>query len=517
MPFLPKSRCCKDINTRFQLLHMCSSQISLQHLEQQLGPTSNSRPPELQLGGLLSALPHHRHLSAQVGEHINREITGSSRHSLCYSYLKVSEPSQGLPQFLSVIHLDNQPIARYDILNGKTVPLVPWIEVEEMRTPERMFGADLEQLSELNHQTGWLHTWQVDLGCELREDGSKRGFLHYGYDGMDFISFDKETLRWVPAQPQARMVKEKREDDPRQSQRNKFFLEETCIEWLQRYLSYQKGALKKTEPPVGKVTGKVVDDSIEVFICQAFGFYPKEIQATWTRDREVCKYETLPRNVAPNSDGTYYIWLSIEIDPKERDHFRCHIEHEGLQEPLILAFKEDPARTWWIPVGIVAAIILVAFLFQICWRSIPAGTRLLSLPSAPLIASLPALRPSILHPVRSRRPFSAFLRTNKMFLGCHALPRLSHGISTAVSRRSSVLSFLQKAVSPKKAASSARLHQTPTPTPSLRLNRPPLLAAVSLGVPPPTGGDIPSPQAHNNRGTKWPVGSDPTSTASDLD
>ncbi|XP_070592589.1 major histocompatibility complex class I-related gene protein-like [Erythrolamprus reginae] len=294
---------------------------------------------------------------------------GSSRHSLCYSYLKVSEPSQGLPQFLSVVHLDDHPIARYDILNGKTVPLVPRMEEEEMKAPERMFRADLEQLAELNHQTGVLHIWQVYLSCELSEDGSKRGFLHYGHDGMDFIRFDKKTLRWLAAQPQAEKVKETWEDDPRRSQRNKVFLEETCIEWLQRHLSYQKEALKKTEPPLGKVTGKVVNDSLEVLICQVFGFYPKEIQATWMRDQEVCKYETLPRNVAPNSDGTYYIWLSIEIDPKERDHFRCHIEHEGLQEPLILAFKEDPARTWWIPVGIVAAIISGAFLFLIYqWR-----------------------------------------------------------------------------------------------------------------------------------------------------
>ncbi|ETE57379.1 Major histocompatibility complex class I-related protein, partial [Ophiophagus hannah] len=66
----------------------------------------------------------------------------------------------------------------------------------------------------------------------------------------------------------------------------------------------------------------MVDDNLEVLICQAFGFYPKEIQATWRRDGEACKYETLPRNVAPNSDGTYYISLSIDIDPKERDRFR---------------------------------------------------------------------------------------------------------------------------------------------------------------------------------------------------
>ncbi|ETE56778.1 Major histocompatibility complex class I-related protein, partial [Ophiophagus hannah] len=251
-------------------------------------------------------------------------LAGSPRHSLSYSYLKVSEPSQGLPQFLFVLHLDDQPIAQYDDRTSQMVPLVPWMGAEEARTlegPERIFRTDLEWLSKLSHQTEGLHTWQLVLGCELKEDESKGGFLHYAYNGMDFISFDKETLRWVTAQPQAQKVKEKWEDDPRRSQRNIVYLDETCIQKMQKYLSYQKEALKKTEPPVGKVTRKVVDDSLEVLICQAFGFYPKEIQAIWTRDGEACQYETLPRNVAPNSDRTYYLWLSIEIDPKERDHF----------------------------------------------------------------------------------------------------------------------------------------------------------------------------------------------------
>ncbi|ETE56249.1 Major histocompatibility complex class I-related protein, partial [Ophiophagus hannah] len=94
-----------------------------------------------------------------------------------------------------------------------------------------------------------LHTWQAILGCELREDGSKGGFLHYGYDGWDFISFDKETLRWVTAQPQAQKVKEKWEEDTGWSESNKIFLEETCIERLQRYLSHWKRTLEKTGKP----------------------------------------------------------------------------------------------------------------------------------------------------------------------------------------------------------------------------------------------------------------------------
>ncbi|KAG8127366.1 hypothetical protein E2320_014294 [Naja naja] len=271
-------------------------------------------------------------LGAALGSFLPGGLCGSPSHSLCYYYLHLSEPSQGLPQSFIGGYLDEQPISRYDRLTRTIEPLVPWMEEAEKETfqvLEWVIGTDLEKLSKSIHQTEAQGRWE------------QRRFLHYGYDGMDFISFDKEPLRWVAAQPQAQKVKEKWEDHPGQSQRKKFYLEKTCIEWLQRYLPYQKKTMQRTEPPVGKVTYKVVDDSLEVLTCQAFGFYPKEIQATWTRDGEACKYETLSKNVAPNSDGTYYIQLSIEIDPKEREHFQCYLEHEGLQEPLVLALKEE--------------------------------------------------------------------------------------------------------------------------------------------------------------------------------
>ncbi|XP_039188196.1 zinc-alpha-2-glycoprotein-like [Crotalus tigris] len=300
-------------------------------------------------------------LGAVLGSFTPRGFCGSPSHSLSYFYLHLPEPSQGLPKFSIRSYLDDQPIARYDNLTRKMEPLVLWMEEMDKKaflSPEWVFRTD-PKLSKWDHRAGGLHTWQVVLGCELMDDGSKGGFFRYGYDGMDFISFDKETLRWVPAQPQARKLKRKWEDDPGWSERNKFFLEETCIEWLQRYLSYRNKTLQRIEPPVGEVTRKVVDVSLEILICQAFGFYPKEIQANWTRDGEIWEHKTLPRNVAPNSDGTYYLWLGIEIDPKERDHFRCHLEHKGLQEPLILAFKQKEIDAWKIIVGIVVPVVLL--------------------------------------------------------------------------------------------------------------------------------------------------------------
>ncbi|XP_058025480.1 major histocompatibility complex class I-related gene protein-like [Ahaetulla prasina] len=314
-------------------------------------------------------------LSAVLASFLPGGLCGSPSHSLSYFYLHLPEHSQGLSQFSMRSYLDDQPIARYDGLTRKMAPLVPWMEEMEKEaflSPEWVFRTD-RKLSKRDHQAGGLHTWQAVLGCEITEDGRKGGFFRYGYDGMDFLSFDKETLTWVAAdQPQARKFKKEWEDDPGWSQRNKFFLEETCIEWLQRYLSYKNKTKERIEPPVGKVTRKVVDDSLETLICQAFGFYPKEIQATWTRDGEICKQETLQRNVAPNSDSTYYVWLSIEIDSKERDRFRCRLEHEGLKEPLVLAWKEETA-TWWltprviVPASIFGVVILFAIIFSISW------------------------------------------------------------------------------------------------------------------------------------------------------
>ncbi|XP_013912348.1 PREDICTED: major histocompatibility complex class I-related gene protein-like [Thamnophis sirtalis] len=92
-----------------------------------------------------------------------------------------------------------------------------------------------------------LHTWQRMSGCELRGDGSKGGFWQYGYEGRTFITFDKETLTWVTPDPQAQITQRKRDAIPGYNQRWKDYLEEICIEWLEKYLSYGEETLLRTE------------------------------------------------------------------------------------------------------------------------------------------------------------------------------------------------------------------------------------------------------------------------------
>ncbi|KAM6471981.1 LOW QUALITY PROTEIN: uncharacterized protein PHA67_003079 [Liasis olivaceus] len=303
-------------------------------------------------------------------EPLDVALKGSSSHSLKYFCTAVSEPSQGLPQFVALGYLDDQVFAYYDSDSRKEQPQVSWMEEVGKEHPqywdtntgvgrrnEEWFRADLEAVrTRYNHSEG-LHGWQIMCGCELQGDGSKGGFFR-GYDGRTFISFDKETLIWVAANPQAEITKRKWDSIPGFNQRRKAYLEEICIEWLEKFLSYGRETLLRTEAPVVTVSSRTeADDGMETHVCRVDGFYPKEIEASWRRDGEVWLQDTFRGSVAPNADGTYHYWLSIRIDPQERDHYRCHVEHDGLQEPVDVAVKKSNLG---LIIGcVVAAVVLV--------------------------------------------------------------------------------------------------------------------------------------------------------------
>ncbi|XP_053145463.1 major histocompatibility complex class I-related gene protein-like isoform X1 [Hemicordylus capensis] len=296
----------------------------------------------------------------------------SSSHSLRHFYLGVSEPIQGLPRFTQVGYVDDQLITRYDSNIRMDQPQVPWMGKVEEEDPQfwkrethlaRIADKDFEEafviLQSRYEQNGGLHTWQCLVGCELSKDKKQKGrFMQCGYDGRDFISLDKETFTWTAADAEAQDTKRKWEADPDIAKIWGKYLEEECIERLQKYLYYGEETLLRTESP----TVKVHRNGQEILVCRADGFYPKQINATWRKDGEVWKWNTSRRGVTPNSDGTYHTWISIKIDPKDRDHYKCHVEHDGLQEPLDLAWVEPASVLFGVNVGTILAFVVVAFI-----------------------------------------------------------------------------------------------------------------------------------------------------------
>ncbi|KFU86657.1 Class I histocompatibility antigen, F10 alpha chain, partial [Chaetura pelagica] len=181
------------------------------------------------------------------------------------------------------------------------------------------------------------HTVQKMYGCDLLEDGTIRGYRQYAYDGRDFISFDLDTMTFIAADAAAQITKRKWEEDEAEAERVKNYLETICIEWLRRYVSNGRAVLERKEPPTVRVSGQEAH-GVLTLSCRAYGFYPRPISISWLREGEVRDQDTEWGSVAPNSDGTFYSWASIEARPEERDKYQCRVEHASLAQPGLYAW-----------------------------------------------------------------------------------------------------------------------------------------------------------------------------------
>uniref|UniRef100_A0A8D0C4K4 Ig-like domain-containing protein n=1 Tax=Salvator merianae TaxID=96440 RepID=A0A8D0C4K4_SALMN len=307
--------------------------------------------------------------------------SGQSSHSLTILYTLYSEPVPGLPQFVALAYVDDQLIGLFDSDTERAHPAVTWMEKVEKDTPnfwkwitvrtinsERKFRDDLKVLQGHYNQSGGFHTWQRRHGCEVGDNGYRGGFFQYAYDGRDLVNLDTENFTCEVADAKAQVLKRRWEADPAFMKSWKEFLEEECPDWLLKFVEYGNETLRRREVPLVKVTRRTIDEAQESLICKVHGFYPRETEATWRRDGEVWEHRTLRKSIAPNSDGTYYAWLSVDIDPTERNHFWCHVDHASLPEPLVLAWEEPASvsrrlRVIWI----LLAVSLVTVVVSVFW------------------------------------------------------------------------------------------------------------------------------------------------------
>ncbi|XP_064900201.1 class I histocompatibility antigen, F10 alpha chain [Columba livia] len=293
----------------------------------------------------------------------------SGPHSLRYFDVAVSEPSLGVPEFMYVGYVDGNPIVHYDSGTRRAVSRADWMaanldeqywnrETQIALDDQQIYRVSLETARGYYNQSRGVHTVQRMIGCDLLEDGSTRGYWQYAYDGKDYISLDLDTMTFTAADVAAQNTKRKWEKDGTVAEQQKHYLENTCIEWLRRYVSYGHNVLERKEPPTVRVSASEAHDGILTLRCRAFGFYPRPIGVSWLKDGEVRDQDTEWGGIVPNSDGTYYTWAAIEARPEDRDRYQCRVDHASLPKPQLFA-SEPESSLVTILVAVAAAILLV--------------------------------------------------------------------------------------------------------------------------------------------------------------
>ncbi|XP_059557368.1 patr class I histocompatibility antigen, A-2 alpha chain-like isoform X2 [Myotis daubentonii] len=297
--------------------------------------------------------------------------TWAGPHSLRHFFTALSRPGRGEARYLEVVYVDDTQLERFDSdsESQRAEPRAPWVGQEDpgywdlstrnAKATAQTFRLNLHNLrGYYNQSQDGSHTLQLLLGCEMGPDGRLlHGYYQYAYDGTDYIVLNEDLRSWTAATTAAQITRRKWEAAGEPEER-RHYLQGECMEWLRRFLAMGKEALQRADPPKTHVIHHPISDREVTLRCWALGFYPADISLSWQRDGEEQTQDMEFVETRPAGDGTFQKWAALVVARGEEQRYTCHVQHEGLPEPLTLRWEPPPWATI-PPVGLVVGLVIL--------------------------------------------------------------------------------------------------------------------------------------------------------------
>ncbi|XP_060763962.1 class I histocompatibility antigen, Gogo-B*0201 alpha chain-like isoform X2 [Neoarius graeffei] len=297
-------------------------------------------------------------------------LSSAVTHTLQYQHTAVR--GINLPEFTAVGLMDGEQFVFYDTNIKETIPKTEWAqkisaddphywnsETEHMRNEDYILTVRLGRIMECFNQTQGVHTLQWMLGCELDDDGTPTVYDQFGYDAEDFMNLDLETVTYTAMKPQAgELIKEWDPTDAK-AKYYKSYLENACIHWLKKFVSYGRETLERKVRPEVSLFHKH-SPSPEV-VCHATGFFPKALNITWKKDGEDVIEDVELNETLPNHDGSFQkrSILKVPAEELQKHNYTCVVQHSSLEKDLILEVAKGGGSTGII-IGVLVALVAVA-------------------------------------------------------------------------------------------------------------------------------------------------------------
>ncbi|XP_052599985.1 patr class I histocompatibility antigen, CH28 alpha chain-like [Peromyscus californicus insignis] len=313
---------------------------------------------------------------------LTRHPEGS--HSLRYLQTLLTGPDLLEPQFVCAVYINHIHIERF---NSREEPprmehCAPWVdqqepeywekETENMLSMLQVYKNLMKKILRIyNLSEAGNHTLQILMACHVLPGGSfSHGQYELLFNGHDYIALNEDLRTWTAVGKAAEMVRKEWETISfAKSLKN--YLQYEGVKLVLRQLVYGKEILRKTDTPKMHVTHKVRADRKITLRCWALDFYPAEITLTWQRDGSNQTLDMEVIETRPAGDGTFQKWAAVVVPSGEEQRYTCHVDHEGLPEPITLRWEPPwpsvPIMT--IVTGLVlGAVLMGAVVTFLIWK-----------------------------------------------------------------------------------------------------------------------------------------------------
>ncbi|XP_060760567.1 class I histocompatibility antigen, F10 alpha chain-like [Neoarius graeffei] len=276
----------------------------------------------------------------------------------------------GLPSYIERLDANDATVFYYDSSMHSRAPCPDWLNTtagQELWKKISFRSQDNTENVVVGFQTAIkqfnltgtlsnINVYQAYIQCDLYPDGTVKGLLTHGFNGMDFVSLDIDSKAFIASVPQAVKYKRIREKDIDELVS---YYKKTCSDELKIYLENSPAVNMKKAPEVRIFEEQRAGSTL--LTCHVTGFYPKAVQVKWIRaDLQQEDIET--NDVLPNGDGTYQTRRSV-IRPEENtgdQHYSCVVYHSSVEGNITVTWGKEE-KLFRLPVlMILGCIFMVA-------------------------------------------------------------------------------------------------------------------------------------------------------------
>uniref|UniRef100_A0A667I6L4 Ig-like domain-containing protein n=1 Tax=Lynx canadensis TaxID=61383 RepID=A0A667I6L4_LYNCA len=224
-----------------------------------------------------------------------------------------------------------------------------------------------------DHVSQWQleYPFQVQLegGCELHLGEASVGFVRVAYQGSDLMNF--QNTSWWPSPKGGRRAQQVCTVFNQYhvvNVRTQAQINDICPHFLLGLLDAGKTDLQRqVRPKAWLSTGPSPGPGHLLLVCHVSGFYPKPVWVMWMRgDQE--QQGTRRGDILPNSDGTWYLQTSLDVEAREAAGLSCRVRHSSLGGQDIVLYWEQHRPVGLVFLAVVVPLVLLAGLAFWLWK-----------------------------------------------------------------------------------------------------------------------------------------------------